>query len=198
MNDSTDTRCAILEAAESLFRSFGFGKTTMADIAKGCGMSPANLYRYFTNKADIGTAIAEGCLAEQVAILRREVETDGKSAAEKLEAFIVGVLHYTHESLANEPRVAELVDFISRERKELIRDHKFKAMAGLVGEIIESGRRSGEFTVDDVPTAARTIVMATVAFHAPFIIMADLISLEDMERMARDTARLLVRGLATR
>ncbi|MGO6907884.1 helix-turn-helix domain-containing protein, partial [Rhizobium ruizarguesonis] len=37
----------ILDAAERLFRHYGYSKTTVADIARDLGMSPANIYRFF-------------------------------------------------------------------------------------------------------------------------------------------------------
>ncbi len=40
----------IMEAAMARFSYYGFGKTTMAEIAKDCGMSAANIYRFFENK----------------------------------------------------------------------------------------------------------------------------------------------------
>ena len=43
----------ILDKAFLRFGRFGFGKTTMAEIAKDCDMSAGNLYRYFDNKKEI-------------------------------------------------------------------------------------------------------------------------------------------------
>ena len=40
-----DTRTRILMEAERLFRHYGYGKTTIADISQACGMSAANVYR---------------------------------------------------------------------------------------------------------------------------------------------------------
>ena len=53
-----DPSARILAAAYARFQRFGFGKTTMAEIAGDCGMSAANLYRYFENKEDIGVHTA--------------------------------------------------------------------------------------------------------------------------------------------
>ncbi|NOQ82264.1 MAG: TetR family transcriptional regulator, partial [Methylophaga sp.] len=39
-----DTRSQILSATEIRFSQYGYNKTTMAEIAKDCGMSAANLY----------------------------------------------------------------------------------------------------------------------------------------------------------
>ena len=51
------TRCRILAAAERFFREIGYQKTTVADIAKSLGMSPANVYRFFDSKRSINEAV---------------------------------------------------------------------------------------------------------------------------------------------
>ena len=50
----------ILHAAEERFQQYGYNKTTMAEIARDCDMSAANLYRYFENKLAIGAALNTG------------------------------------------------------------------------------------------------------------------------------------------
>ena len=59
-----DTRARIMDTAETLFRSIGFAKTTVADIASELGMSPANVYRFFPSKTAIVQAICQRCLGE--------------------------------------------------------------------------------------------------------------------------------------
>lgn len=46
-------RHAILRAAAGVFRARGFANTGMREIAEAADLSPANLYYYFHNKADI-------------------------------------------------------------------------------------------------------------------------------------------------
>jgi len=46
----------ILDAAERVFARAGFHAATMQDVAAEAGMSPGNLYRYFSSK----DAIIEG------------------------------------------------------------------------------------------------------------------------------------------
>jgi len=198
MNKLPDTRCCILEAADRLFRKFGFGKTTMAEIAKDSDMSAANLYRYFDNKADIGAAIAERCMGEGIELLRELVRTDGISAAEKIETFAVTLFKETYDALAEEPRMAELIAFIGAERKDLIKTYQFDKSGALVAEIIAEGNRNGEFAVDDVVATANAVINGLFAFHSPFLMMTGLFGRDEMERMARNTAKLLVTGMASR
>jgi len=48
-----------MDAARGRFRTYGPGKTTMAEIAGDVGMSAANLYRYFDNKHELVEACVQ-------------------------------------------------------------------------------------------------------------------------------------------
>jgi hypothetical protein len=48
-----ETRERIMIKADELFRQFGFLKTMVADIAAELGMSPANIYKFFSSKEAI-------------------------------------------------------------------------------------------------------------------------------------------------
>ena len=52
-NRSDSIKSQIVAAAKKRFTHFGYGKTTMAEVAADCGMSPGNLYRFFPGKLDI-------------------------------------------------------------------------------------------------------------------------------------------------
>ena len=60
MNDKIDTREQILHAAMDRIKHYGYGKTTMAEIARDCDMSAGNIYRFFASKIDIAEAIEGG------------------------------------------------------------------------------------------------------------------------------------------
>src|SRR5262245_6748986 len=62
--EALETRRRILDEAERLFRVYGYSKTTVADIAEACRMSPANVYRFFASKSDVNNAICERIIAE--------------------------------------------------------------------------------------------------------------------------------------
>lgn len=48
-----DKKIAVLKATGYLFAIQGFNKTTVADIAKECGVNEASIYYYFYNKRSI-------------------------------------------------------------------------------------------------------------------------------------------------
>jgi AcrR family transcriptional regulator len=188
----TETRTQILDAAEQRFRHYGYGKTTMAEIAKDVNMSAGNLYRFFQNKQDIAAACAQRCLATMVDELQPIVDDDSLTAAERLENYALGMLHYTHDQCENSSRINELVDMVANERPDLV--HKNNQDLGLqVITLLESGHQSGEFEIEDPAVAADAILTALVKFRVP--IFMGLYPLEQFEYMARVTTRLLVRGL---
>ena len=54
---SRNHREDLLEAAERLFRHFGYRKTTVADIARAAGMAKGSVYLHFSSKEEIFLAI---------------------------------------------------------------------------------------------------------------------------------------------
>lgn len=71
-----EVRARILTAALETFAEQGFAGATMPVIAARAGVAPANLYRYFANKAELFRAVAPDGLAKQLdALLARRVST---------------------------------------------------------------------------------------------------------------------------
>ena len=104
MQTQEETKNQIIEVAQARFSRYSFGKTTMAEIAKDCQMSPANLYRYFESKEDIAVEIGNQCLHSKEAVLQEVLKRPGLSASERLEAFIVATLHYGYNLLSEQPQ----------------------------------------------------------------------------------------------
>lgn len=193
--DVETVRERILEAAGERFEQFGFGKTTMAEIAGDCGMSAANLYRYFENKHDIGAAMASRCLNDKTSRLAAIVREDSLTASERIETFILKDLQYTYEEWAGRPRVNELVDAVCQQRADLVNDY-VETMQTMWREIVEQGIESGEFAPCDTVEAAEALKAATFMFDYPGAMT--LCSLEVFERKARSLSRLVLEGLRQR
>lgn len=194
-SDEADTRQQILAAAEARFRTFGYNKTTMAEIATDVGMSAANLYRYFENKHDIAAACASRCMAERTVQLREAVRQPGLSAAERLLAFVTGTLQYTREQTQDSPRINELVATIASQRQDLVHE-KIRAQTALLAEILAYGNETGEFDIDDVIRAARAVYASLTLFEVPLFI--SLYRPDEFRDIASDVTGLLLRGLEKR
>ncbi len=192
-----EVRTRILEAAQIRFAQYGFGKTTMAEIAKDCDMSAANLYRFFENKEEIGAEVARQCFIQQDVQLRAVVQRPGMTAGERLEAFILENLRFNYELFSDQPRLMELVEFISQERWDLI-ERKLEGFRSLLAEILAEGNRTGEFDVPDILATAGVIREATAKFCNPYSFFMGRFSLAELEEGAKGVVRLIVRGMAKR
>ena len=142
-----DTRTALLDTAEQLFREVGYGKTTVADIAEALGMSSANVYRFFPSKSAINNAICDRWLREIDAAMRAAASGPG-TAAERLEAAITACHSGKHTMLTDEKRVFDMVYVAMAEHWEAIEAH-IETSDAIIAGIIREGIASGEFAPGD-------------------------------------------------
>ena len=182
----------ILDAAEARFRTYGFGKTTMAEIASDIGMSTANLYRYFENKLAIGSAMAGRCFSERETLLNEIVFREGLSEAERLEIFVLGVLDNMHGQFSNEPKISELVDVIVKKCPDLVQ-HKIDSDRQLIKTILQQGIDRDEFDINDADEMASYVQAAIVKFSSPFFIA--MFPIEELEKLAKGVVALILNGL---
>jgi AcrR family transcriptional regulator len=197
MNPSKDhlpeeIREKILDAARERFLVYGFNKTTMAEIAKDCDMSAANLYRFFDNKLDIAVTMTCSCLAEEESSLSQVIGDSSKPASEKLKDFIFATLHHTYSRSSETPHLSEIVNAICQGRMDLVEqhlNHKIKILTSLIQE----GNDSGEFAVSDLEQTAEAILTATTMFDLPTL--TPLFNLEKLEKKAAGLTELLLKGL---
>ena len=92
----------------------------MAKIAKDCDMSAGNLYHYFDNKKEIAAGCAQRCMQQKLELVREIIRDTNLSPEKKLQRFASDILEYMHEQFANQPALMELVDFVSRERWDIV------------------------------------------------------------------------------
>lgn len=186
------THVMIMNAAEEHFRRYGYAKTTVADIAKACGMSPANVYRFFDSKAAIVDAIAELWLGETMRAAKT-IAGRKASAAERLEAYIVEVHRMMRDQYTNESSVHELCSVVIAERRPVVQAYK-NAMRSILMDILEDGRSCGEFVFDDTQETASVLGDALIKFHHPNLV-AEYHG-EPLKDHARRMAHLLTRAIA--
>jgi len=182
----------ILDKAVDRFVRYGFGKTTMVEIAKDCGMSAGNLYRYFDSKFDIGVGVAQLYICQAEQILREVLKRPGLSPTQRLEAFVLEKLRFMHSHIIEQPNVQDLVDYILQERWDLVERHR-DVQNSLMSEILSEGNRTGAFNVSDVVHTANAIYAMTTKFRLPHFIKN--VTLDELEEEARGVVALMIKGL---
>jgi len=191
MESTEETKNRIMMAAMGRILQYGFNKTTMAEIAKDCNMSSANIYRFFESKGSIVAEMAKGCFRDKEDALREVTRRPGMSAAERLEELVLQTLRSGHAMICERPKANEVIEYISVERHDILAQHK-EVKQSLVAEILAEGKKSGEFDLQDIDTTAEAFLTATVFFACPTNLERPL---EELEQEAKAVIDLLVRGL---
>ncbi|KPF45870.1 TetR family transcriptional regulator [Rhizobium sp. G187] len=158
----------ILDAAEALFRHYGYAKTTVADIAKDLGMSPANIYRFFASKAEIHQALCARMLQQSLTIAEDAAKMPA-SAEERLRHYSLAHFKFTVDMMLVEQRVHEMV-LVAIEREWNVIDEFIDKIQDVVATIIADGMEKGEFRKGDADAAARAFGAATIALHHPQLV----------------------------
>jgi AcrR family transcriptional regulator len=192
MAEKDTVRCQIVEAAKKRFSHFGYGKTTMAEVAADCSMSPGNLYRFFPGKLDIAECIATEDYRKHLESLGKLALAPDRSARERLRDLLFEELRRTYHKLEKDPRAFEMATVIAHERPEyanwmLANERK------IFIALFEDAARQGEFAVADKETTAEMIQAATMKFRYPQL--WSKLTLPKLERELDGVVKLLISGL---
>ena len=189
---AVDRRQEILDAAERLYDSIGFEKTTIGDVARELGMSPANLYRSFPNRRAIDEAIAR----RQLSVIEDAawaVARSGGDPAQVLKQLSLVVLRDTQRILLRDQRMSHLCAVAARERWPVVEAY-LDGLRGALRHVIMEGQRSGAFRKADPEILADTITAALTRVWHPYMI--EVFMGDDLEAMSDRICDLLVGGLS--
>jgi len=156
----------IIESAMGRFAHYGFSKTTMAEIAKDCDMSAANLYRFFDSKAGIAAELAEEHFIQTNLEIAEVVKKARGNHSQALKGIATYFANSQFEFLTENPKILELVDFISNERMDLI-EKKVSDHVGAIKAVLDSGNESGEFDIEDTAKTAEIVYRSLSAITFP-------------------------------
>jgi AcrR family transcriptional regulator len=161
-------RSRIADVAERLFRSMGYQKTAVADIARELGMSPANVYRFFPTKSAINEAIAERLLIG-LAEGAEAIAAGPGSAEEKLMAIAEHFRASGFQLFFAEKRMHDMVAAAMTEHWGVI-ERYIAHLQIMIQGVVQAGMDSGEFAPGDAQAAALAFKQATVAWHHPMML----------------------------
>lgn len=99
---------AILQSAFVAFARYGLRRTSMADIAKGAGMSRPALYLHYANKEDIFNQLIRMHFRRSEQAVARVLAEDGPPA-ERLLAALQAVDGTAVEAMLNSPHADEIL-----------------------------------------------------------------------------------------
>jgi AcrR family transcriptional regulator len=192
MDDKANTRDRILQAAMARIKHYGYGKTTMAEIAADCDMSPGNIYRFFEAKIDIAEAMARRHYAEMNANLSAIARRKDWPVDKRLKEMLARRMRENYQMFEENAKILEVAEVLSKERplflNELIAMERVTITA-----LIEEGVQAGLFADCDAEYAAEMIQSATIKFGLPQLFSH--LTLPKLEREFEGVMALLLNGL---
>lgn len=163
--EAADMATRILEAAEGQFRHYGYSKTTVADVAKELGMSPANIYRFFGSKSELLEGVCARLLHQSLSIAQ-SIAALPVSAEERLRRYSMTHFEFTVATMLDERKVHDMV-VAAIEQSWGVIDKHIDEIQAILTDIIAEGMEKGEFAKGDPAHAARCFGAATSPLHHP-------------------------------
>jgi AcrR family transcriptional regulator len=192
MSTTKTMRQKIVEAARKRFIHYGYGKTTMAEVASDCNMSSGNLYRYFPGKLDIAEEIGREATQHVLEQMRQAAREAAPRASNMLRACLRKLLQVSYGHRYDE-KVLEMVTFLRQERPTFYEWHGHAERA-VITEILMQGQASGEFHLADPEWTASLIRSATFKFHVPQLYA--VAPIEELYEELEGVLDLLLHGLS--
>lgn len=151
-----ETRLRIMTKADELFRQYGFGKTTVADIAQELGMSTANIYKFFSSK----NAIVESCANRNLGIMQQKLTAivqENSGAMDRIDRCILTIFRFHKELLQNERQIFKLVVSAIEEDWKCIQEFD-KFLLETLTRLVHEGVKRKEFRPLDPAESALTLL----------------------------------------
>lgn len=186
------TRTAIVETAERLFRTMGYQKTTVADIARELRMSPANVYRFFPSKAAINEAICTrllGTLSEHIWAIARSPA----SPQDRIRQIFQSLHGKMVQLFFNEKRMHDMVEAAMQENWDVV-DAYINDIDTAIRHVVMDGQAAGLFDRSLDPHGFSHLIHATTVHFCHPTLIEQCID-EDLPAMAAGMAELVLRAL---
>jgi len=176
MNQTRDKRQIILDIATRIFAHYGYGKTSLDDIATEAGVAKGTIYYYFPSKEDLFMAVVEIQAEAFVSELHDTIRAT-KSFEAKLRTLIQLPVRHICQKMPVLIEGMKSIPFSSRDRFLDFRQKHRKTIMVALQEIIEIGKSEGRI-VEDADTANLARVICDW-----FLLGNDSMEVKDFERL---------------
>jgi AcrR family transcriptional regulator len=188
-----DTR--LLAVAADQLKEFGPKHVTVVGIADAAGMTHANVYRYFTNKAALIDAVAGQWLRRMEATIA-DIADSPDPADDKLERLIQAWARIHRDLLKEDRHLFDVYCTATETARPLVRKHRNR-MRLLIERVLDEGITTGKFDPRDREKAHAFVTDAVYRFINPLTVRLDAEVPPDIlnQRLAT-MIRVILRALA--
>jgi len=182
----------IVSAANDHFAKYGYGKTTVSDLAREIGFSKAYIYKFFDSKQAIGEAICNQCLDKVLVSVTAAME-GAKSPTDKLRRMFRAIVAASAELFFSDRKLYDIAAYSVTEKwssSSLYGDRIYT----MLEQIVVEGRQAGEFErKTPLDETCRAITSAMQPFTNPVMLQYSLDGLPDA---SNEVIGLVLRSLA--
>jgi AcrR family transcriptional regulator len=184
-------RDQIVDAANEHFSHYGYGKTTVSDLAKAIGFSKAYIYKFFDSKQAIGEAICASCLGSILDAVNQEIAT-GTSATDKFRKMFRTLVNHSLELFFDDRKLYDIATYSAMEKWQSSTNYVLQ-IGTILQQIIVEGRESGEFErKTPLDETVRAISQVMQPFTHPLMLQYNL---DGATEAANEAASLVLRSL---
>ena len=188
-----EQRNSVVQAAVRVIQQFGFGKTTMNDIARALRMGKSSLYHYFRSKEDIFLEVFKNEVAGLQGEFLKAIEAEHTPEG-KLRAYI---LKRTEMYRRKVDQHMEFMEATTERYELLLKIHEIfdPEEIRIISGILQQGVAEGRFSIHDIPMTATVMVTAFRAFEYP---LSAALPPAETERTVDFMLEIVFHGLLTR
>lgn len=182
----------IIEAAIGRFTHYGYGKTTVAEIADDLGVSPAYIYKFFDSKRSICEAVA-GETLQRIDEALWDAARAQAPASDRLRNLYRVILRESVARFFQERKLHDMVVEAVQSEWSAVQRHK-RTIGEVARHVLRDGRAAGEFDSSlDEDQIVGALWSTLVPFAHPKVLEQTINS--DLEARADAVAELVLRGL---
>lgn len=164
-----EVRQQIINAAGIYFRTFGYEKTTVSELAQHIDFSKAYIYKFFSSKKDIGEAIASSCIQTIIDLVLAEISGIARPD-DKFMQLITSVNFSIKQLFFEEKKLYDIVTFAVRDHWQCHQQLQ-GFIQNTIKDIITEGQENGCF--ERQPSTdffCRTIYLSLQSFLNPVML----------------------------
>lgn len=143
VKEAEERRNEILDAAELLFTTKGYGKTTIVDILNKVGIAKGTFYYYFKSKEEVMEAIIERVVDNDVAIAREIASDNTLTPVEKIFKILKGQQPQDDDN--KEQLIEQFHSPSNAEMHQKSISQSVRSLAPILSDVVRQGISEGIF-----------------------------------------------------